>query len=253
MGETVTAKDLLQEDLEVLYSEYDSIQTENDSMNKKLGKEQEKIALLLEELQTVKTYNANQIRKYQDEVETLRGIMKSYVYQIDSLNQLNNQLIAENNEVRESNQRLQYEIEEVVEHNDELEMTVQKASVIRATNIKSAGYKSRGRETDRANRITQIQTQFTLVENAVAEIGERTIFVRIVRPDGFVLVKNTENVFTYEEQAIAFSESRTVQYDGNFLDVVIYYDVEQELLEGTYQVELYMDGNIIGTTDFLLR
>ncbi len=253
MGETISAKDLIEEDLNNLYSEYDSLQTTNDSMNDKLAEEKEKIAVLLEELQTVKSYNASQIRKYQGEIETLRSIMKSYVYQIDSLNQLNNQLIAENNQVRESHERLKYEMDEVVEKNDELELTVEKASVIKASNIQGLTFNKRGREVNKARRVAQIQTRFTLIENSIAEAGEKTIYVRILRPDGYVLVKNTENIFTYEEEVLAFSESRTVQYDGNFLDVIIYYDLDQELLEGSYQVELYMDGNLIGTSSFLLE
>lgn len=253
MGETISAKDLIQEDLTDLYAEYDSLQTENDSMNEKLSEEKEKIAVLLEELQTVKTYNASQIRKYQGEIETLRGIMKSYVYQIDSLNQLNNQLIAENNQVRESHERLKYEMDEVVEKNDELELTVEKASIIKASNIQGLTFNKRGREVNKAKRVAQIQTRFTLIENSIAEPGEKTIYVRILRPDGYVLVKNTENIFTYDEEVLAFSESRTIQYDGDFLDVIIYYDLDQELLEGSYQLELYMDGNLIGTSSFLLE
>jgi chromosome segregation ATPase len=250
---TISAKDLLEEDLKFLYSEYDSIQTENDSMNVKLKEEQEKIAVLLNELKSVKAYNASQIRQYQGEIETLRGIMKSYVFQIDSLNQLNNELIAENNAVRESHERLKYEMDEVVEKNDVLEMTVEKASTIKATNITSRCFNNRGRENDKAKKVTQVQTSFTLIENQIAEQGERTIYLRIIRPDGFVLIQNSENVFEFEEEIIAFTESRKVLYDGNFLDVIIYYNANQEFLEGKYDVELYMNGTIIGTSSFLLK
>jgi chromosome segregation ATPase len=250
---TISAKDLLEEDLKFLYSEYDSIQTENDSMNVKLKEGQEKIAVLLNELKSVKAYNASQIRQYQGEIETLRGIMKSYVFQIDSLNQLNNELIAENNAVRESHERLKYEMDEVVEKNDVLEMTVEKASTIKATNITSRCFNNRGRENDKAKKVTQVQTSFTLIENQIAEQGERTIYLRIIRPDGFVLIQNSENVFEFEEEIIAFTESRKVLYDGNFLDVIIYYNANQEFLEGKYDVELYMNGTIIGTSSFLLK
>ncbi|MEA1873137.1 MAG: hypothetical protein U9N51_01750 [Bacteroidota bacterium] len=253
IGETISAKDLIEEDLNRLYSNYDSIQTENDSMNEKLSEEKEKISVLIEELQTVKTYNTSQIRKYQSEIETLRGIMKSYVYQIDSLNQMNTQLIAENNEVRESHERLIYEMDEVVNKNDELELTVEQAATVKATNIQALTFNHRGRENDKAKRVEQIQTRFTLMENSIAETGPRTIYIRILRPDGYILVKDTDNLFTYEEELLAFSENRTVQYENNFLDVVIYYDIDQEVLEGKYQVELYMDGHLIGTTDFLLK
>jgi peptidoglycan hydrolase CwlO-like protein len=258
LSQTVSAKDFIEEDLEELYTDYDSIQTDNDSMAAKLDKEQEKIAVLLDELKTVKANNAAVIKKYKEETETLRNIMKSYVYQIDSLNQLNNQLMAENNEVRENNQRLQYEMDEVVNKNDQLELTVQKAAMVKATNIVSQPYKkdnffSSDRETNKAGKVDKIETSFTLIENSVAEPGERTVYLRIVRPDGYVLVNNDDNIFTYEEESLAYSASRVIQYDGQFLDVVIYYDVQQSLLAGKYPVELYMDGYLIGSTDFILE
>ena len=252
MEETISAKDLIEEDLRVLYSEYDSIQTENTNMNMKLDQEQEKISVLLDELKTVKSYNAQQIKQYRAEIETLRGIMKSYVFQIDSLNQLNNQLIAENSQVRESNEKLKYEIEEVVEHNDQLELTVEKASIVKASNLKLLTFKRKGKQTQKASKVSQLQTVFTLVENSIAEKGSRTVYARIIRPDSHVLSKNLNNLFEYKGSSIAFSESREVQYDGQFLDVVIYYDVEQELLAGEYTVEVYMDDNIIGVNKMTL-
>ncbi|MFO7789444.1 MAG: hypothetical protein ACQES1_07125 [Bacteroidota bacterium] len=258
LSETISAKDLIEEDLEALYSDYDSIQVENDSMSAKLDEEKEKIATLLDELQTVKANNAAVIQKYKNEVETLRKIMKSYVYQIDSLNQLNTELIEESNKVRENHQRLQHEMDEVVNKSDQLELTVQKAAMIKATNITSQPYKkdnffSSDRETDKAGKVDKINTSFTLVENDIAEPGPRTIYLRIVRPDGYVLVNDDTNVFTFEEEKLAYSASRDIQYDGNFLDVVIYYDVQQTLLEGKYEVQLYMDDYMIGKTDFILE
>ncbi len=258
MSETISAKDLIEEDLQELYTDYDSIQVENDSMAKKLNEEKEKISVLLEELKTVKANNASIINRYKDEVETLRSIMKTYVYQIDSLNQLNTKLIAESNEVRDANKRIKYEMDEVINKNDELELTVEKAAMVKATNIVSQPYKkdnffSSDREADKAGKVDKIHTSFTLVENSIAEPGPRTIYLRIVRPDDYVLVNDDDNLFTYEEENLAYSASRDIQYDGNFLDVVIYYDVQQTLLAGKYTVELYMDGYKIGTTDFTLK
>ncbi|MGC9331158.1 MAG: hypothetical protein ACP5DZ_04685 [Bacteroidales bacterium] len=258
LRETISAKDLIAEDLQELYTDYDSIQVENDSMAVKLAKEKEKISVLLEELKSVKANNAAIIRKYKDEVETMRSIMKTYVYQIDSLNQLNKKLIAENNEVREHNIRIKNEMDEVVNKNDELELTVEKAAMIKATNIVSQPYKkdnffSSEREADKAGKVDKITTSFTLIENSIAELGPRTIYLRIIRPDGYVLVNDDNNIFTYEEENLAYSASRDIQYDGNFLDVVIYYDVQQILLPGKYIIELYMDGYKIGTTDFTLK
>lgn len=252
MGETITAKDLLEDDLKVLYSEYDSVQTENTVINEKLKEEQQKISDMITQMKRERTYSANEIKKLRAEIDTKTRILKSYVAQIDSLDRLNHQLIAENNEVRKNNKRLQYEMETVVEHNDQLELTVEMASVVKASNFKSLCYKRKGKTTHRASKVRQIQNVFTLVENNIAEKGERTIYVRIVRPDGHVMSKDINNIFEFKGGSLAFSEKRNVKYDGAFLDVIIYYDVTEDLLPGDYTVELYMDDNIIGKTGFTL-
>lgn len=179
--------------------------------------------------------------------------MKSYVYQIDSLNQLNTQLLTENQTVREHNQRLQYEVDEVIEKNDELELEVKKAAVIKAININPVCYKRRNRDTDKARKAETIKVHFRLMENTVAEPGPRNIFLRIIRPDSYVLVNNAQNLMEFEGKHLAYSASREVQYEGSFLDVSIYYHVQQELLAGKYQVLLYMDQEIIGESEFILK
>lgn len=258
MDKTVSAKELIKEDLEVLYSDYDSIQTENDSMASKLKREKEKISVLIDEIKTVKANNARVIRKYKDEVETLRTIMKSYVHQIDSLNTLNTKLVAENNEVREDNERLKYEMDEVVNVNDELESTVEKASRVKAADISISPYKKdnflrNDKETSNAGKVDRFEVSFTLVENEIAEKGSKTIYLRIVRPDDYLLINDDNNIFTYQEKSIGFSASREVQYEGKFLDVKIYYDVQQSLLPGKYQVYLFLDNYQIGQSTFVLE
>lgn len=61
----------------------------NDSLIEKLEAEQIKVQRLYEELKTVKKTSAARIAELRKELETLRGIMRTYVAQIDSLNTAN--------------------------------------------------------------------------------------------------------------------------------------------------------------------
>lgn len=79
---------LLQRDAESLVTELESLKDQNDTM---LVKYQEAV-VMLEQLQKEKTYNYNQLAKYKREVDTLRGVMKGYLKQIDSLNTINSNL-----------------------------------------------------------------------------------------------------------------------------------------------------------------
>ena len=57
----------------------------NDSLIEKLDAEKVKVQRLLEELRTVKNTSSARIEELKRELTTLRGIMRHYVMQIDSL------------------------------------------------------------------------------------------------------------------------------------------------------------------------
>ena len=70
--------------------EYDELKFKvtNDSLGVLLEQEQLKTQRLLEELRTVKSSNATEIRRLKKELATLRKVMVGYINQIDSLNKL---------------------------------------------------------------------------------------------------------------------------------------------------------------------
>lgn len=63
----------------------------NDSLSQLLEQEQLKTQRLLEELRTVKSSNATEIRRLKKELATLRKVLVGYVNQIDSLDRINKQ------------------------------------------------------------------------------------------------------------------------------------------------------------------
>ncbi|MDD4362507.1 MAG: hypothetical protein PHF48_08720, partial [Bacteroidales bacterium] len=91
----ITAQfELEKEELEDGYSQlalqYESygIRIENDSLAELLDIERTKNLRLLEEIRTLKINNVNRINELRKELETARGVMRSYIIQIDSLNTL---------------------------------------------------------------------------------------------------------------------------------------------------------------------
>ena len=92
--ELVQEFQLDKEDLENEYTrfaqQYDELKMtiSNDSLSQLLEQEQLKTQRLLEELRTVKSTNATEIRRLKNELATLRKVMIGYINQIDSLNKL---------------------------------------------------------------------------------------------------------------------------------------------------------------------
>ena len=103
-------KDSIQSELSDIFVSYDSLQTENDTINEQLFLAQTKVKDLLIEVEQTKKVSISKINAYQKELTTLRGIMRDFVVQIDSLNRRNQELIAENIEVKEQSSQGQQRI-----------------------------------------------------------------------------------------------------------------------------------------------
>jgi len=80
------------------------------------------------------------------------------------------------------------------------------------------------------------------------------IYVRIKKPNQVLFQKSPTDVFKFEDLKIPYSAKREVTYEGNALPVNIFWDNEgAEFLPGEYTVDLFADGNNIGTTKFLMK
>ena len=126
------------------------------------------------------------------------------------------------------------------------------AAQLVATNIGAKAVNDRGREQTRLSRSTQFVVTFTVARNITAEPGERTIYVRIMNPDGSVLSKSASNTFPYENGNILYSMKRTVEYGGEEIPVSMYWDIEEFLMPGTYKADIFADGHHIGSHSFLM-
>ncbi|MCA1757402.1 MAG: hypothetical protein LC649_08095 [Bacteroidales bacterium] len=242
-------KDSLANELVLLMHGYDTLKTNNDTLNAKLVEEQEKIERLL----SINASNAQLIRTYKKEIGTMRDIMKSYIVQIDSLNTRNKLLVAENIEIKEQISRFEQSNQELSKVREELSTKVEIASVIQAKDIRPTPLNQRRKETDRISRMVNLMVCFTLRENAIVEAGSKTIYMRVLRPDSLLVTVSPDNVFQAGGENLIYTESRTVDYLNQDVEVCIYVDNNGDFIEGTYSVELYLEGELIGTGSFMLK
>ncbi|HPX05895.1 MAG TPA: hypothetical protein PLC17_08170 [Tenuifilaceae bacterium] len=246
-------KDSISNNLKTIMMSYDSLQIDNDTLNNKLLAEQERVKQMYDELQKVKRVSYSKIKEYQKELGTLRAIMKDLLQDIDSLNTLNQELIAENIKVKQDYSTAKQTVAELETKTEELSSQVEKGSVIKARDIVAMAINRRGNEVTRARRVEKIRVCFTLNENSIAKAGNREVFLRITGPDEYILAKSETDLFNFEGQMIVFSAKREVDYQNQDVEMCIFYDNNGELLKGVYKAALYMDGNLIGNTEFTLK
>ncbi|MDI9604977.1 MAG: hypothetical protein QM305_06575 [Bacteroidota bacterium] len=251
----VIEKQDLEDEYEAISLQYEGFKfsVQNDSLLYKLENEQAKVQRLQEELRMTSAADKAEIKRLKEELATLRKILRSYVQQIDSLNRLNEELRAENRQISDQYQRTSQTLRKVSQEREQLSEKVSLAAQLVATNISAKAVNDRGREQTRLSRSNQFVISFTVARNITAEPGERTIYARLMAPDGSLLTKSASNTFPYENRDIQYSMRRTVEYGGEEIPVTLYWDIEEFLMAGTYQVDLFADGHHIGNHSFSMN
>lgn len=244
----------IQTELTTMMTDYDSLFTNNESLQSELSMAQIKVKDLITEVGQVKQVSLGQVAQYRLEVTTLRSIMKNYIVQVDSLNRRNELLMAENTQVKQEFAQSESKNVQLEEEKGRLSERIKMAAQMEVTELVAVGINERGKDAESARRAQQIRISLVLSKNVTAPRGNKVIYARIQKPNQVLFQKSANDLFPFEDLKIPFSAKREVTYEGNALPVNIFWDNEgEEFLPGEYTVDIFADGNNIGTTTFSLK
>ena len=251
----------LTKDFQNMLNTYDELIKKDKTKADSLNIQKDKILSLMSDLEKSKrngTLKAQDIARLNKENTTLRSIMKSYVYQIDSLNTLNLKL---NTELKQTSTKLESTQSERDNYKKEAEIKTEQVKLgakLQAFNFNTTGLKMKlnntTEATNKARNCIQIQSSFTLSENPLNTAGNKTVYLQITDPNGKILQAKPNYIIETENGSIAFSDKKEINYQNKQLDMSIYYDFgSNEALKGNYKVKVYCDGFIAGTDSFVLK
>ncbi|MDR1003712.1 MAG: hypothetical protein LBL97_01695 [Prevotellaceae bacterium] len=234
--------------------QYDELRlnVSNDSLSQLLEREQIKTQRLLEELRTVKSTNAAEIRRLKKELASMRQVMVSYINQIDSLNRLTTHQKEVIAQVTRQYNTASQQISNLTEEKENLNKKVSLAARLDATNIQVMPVNKRDKKAKKVKDVVRFNIHFTLVKNITAPTGERILYVRITKPDNGVLTKNPDDTFDYENRSLGYSIKKYLEYNGEEQTITVYWDVAEFLYAGDYRVDIFSDGALIGSQTFTL-
>ena len=244
--------DLTQEMME-LREEYAELQTANDTLNANLEIEREKVDQLIERFQQTEATNRAQIRQYEKELGTLRSIMRHYIVQIDSLNNLNIALRQEASDARQEAAENRRQYDNLRTEADELGRQVAQGSVVKGRGVSLHAINASAKETDRSSRTEKLRTDLFLIENSIAKKGPRRVYIRVKGPDGILLTADDRQLFNCAGEEMIYSENREVDYQGEEVEVSVYFASPQPFTKGVYTVDAYTTEGKIGSADLLLK
>lgn len=255
----IVERDNVKSDLLVLQKDYDGLVAKDAAMQKDIDEKKARIEELIKEAEKHKgdSYMLSKLRK---EAETLRSIMQGYVRTIDSLNTLNQNLVAEKKTVLKQLDVEKEKQNTLVKEKEELKTTIAKGSVLTCFNIAAKGvaFKKGGKkevETTKARKTEKIKVTFSLGENKIAKAGEKTVYIRIMTPDGKEMAKSYDDTykFTFNRSNGYYAGKETLNYANTEITGVTYCEGNGELVPGNYTIEITCDGVVIGSSSVKLN
>ena len=246
-------KETLTTEMIQLQQDYSNLSSTNDTLNAELQVEREKVEQLLERVKKTEATNRAKLRQYEKELGTLRSIMRGYIKQIDSLNTLNTNLRKETAQARREARASREKYEDLKSTTEEYAKQVEKGSVIKGRGLTMVGVTEAGKETNRSSRVAKLKACMNLVENSIAKRGPKTVYIRVKGPDGILMTSDQQQIFTVDGEQMIYSASREVDYQGNEVEVCIYFSGGEKFKKGVYTVDAYTSDGKIGSSDVLLK
>lgn len=250
MIENVEQKNALRDDLDDLIDEHEMLKDENVELSDQLFSKDSLINAYSNEIKNLLRSQAD-LNKARVKIKRLREISKKYVNALDSLYILNASLQFENDSVKKANRFITNKNRDLVKTNKNLSQKVSTASVLKLEDISIEGlyYRASGREvtTSRANKIQNFKICYTILENQIADKGEKELYVRILDGKGNVLnVSNMIQELELSDTTIQYTTKYTIDYQNTSINECQLWTRGNILSSGTFTFEFLIDEIIIG-------
>lgn len=253
VSELESEKVELEDQMLKLQSDFSELESDNELIRSQLDTSREQVNLLIEKLKKTEATNRSKIRQYEKELGTLRTIMKGYIVQIDSLNTLNHKLTADAAAARQEAARHRAENANLSQQVQNLSSQVATGSLVKARGLKLEAYNGSDKVTDRSSRTKRLMATLSLIENDLAEKGPITIYIRVKGPDEILLMNSSSEEFLYNGSPLQATAQRTVDYEGQEVELSIYVNDIPDYTKGIYSVEAYTAKSLLGKAEMMLR
>ncbi len=183
------------------------------------------------------------------EVEKLKAKMKEMQDLVEAI-QRENAGLKQDKELLNSNLiQEKSKTKSLSAENSNLSSKVALGSRMSADNVAVTGAKfdKKGKEAPvtKSKQLQKLKVCLSILENLIVDKGNKTIYIRLLAPDGTCLTTSNET-FTANGTSMVYTVSQDFQYNNTRTDMCIYWAKGSPYVKGRYSAEIYMDGNLIG-------
>ena len=237
--------------LTAMEEKYDIAIASNTSLSDSLTMEKDKIAILKDSVENLKTINSSVLRRYRGQLASLEKTNTRLLDEVDSLKMANNMLTEEKDSINSQlNIQTTYN-DTLVAQNMELARKVEIGGAINVENVLVTAMKMRTNgkytETNKAQKTDAIKVAFRLIENEIATPGDKEAFIILRNPAGQVI--NAKGTFNLADGTEAkYTDQTVINYENADLDVVMLVERKGDKYEaGSYPIEVYVEGKLVGS------
>jgi predicted nuclease with TOPRIM domain len=253
----ISEKDELSAELEQMKADYQKVSKENESLKEELSAKDAEIQLKMEEIEKlINSGDAAKLKRARKELKSLKELNQVYVAQIDSLNTVNVELNVKNSKLNKSLVAEQGRVQKLTNENSLLANKVAIGAALNTTNMTAVGvkFKKSGKEVEskKASSVKKIKTCCTVMKNLITTPGLKKTYLRVLSPDGAVMSTSSET-FMYNNRATLYTLKDFFEYNNENTQLCLYWSKGSQYSKGEYKIEIYCEGNLIGSTKLTFK
>lgn len=253
----ISEKDQIKSEFEAQLAELEKMKGDNEEMNQRIIQLQEELKSAMEELEGFRELgDLESVRRYKARYFSFKKEVNSLRKKVKQLEAENKKLINENSGLKSNLTNEKNRNRKLSNENVDLNEMVSKGSVLSTYQLSVNGVKlgvgDKEKIKTKAKKVEKIRACFTISENKITETGMKDVYVRVVGPDDKVITDGGSN-FSYKGKNIAYSVKDEIDYQGKAEDLCLRIkNPLGQFEEGTYRIEVYVDGSRIGEENLRL-
>ena len=253
-------KTRMETEIDKIEAELDNASSNSVKLSAQMQKEQTIAREKIGELRTALKkgqLTQGQLAKAQEDIKQLRYFVTKYNADIVELKKQNASLTTEREVLKTTIDSVSSKASNLEKQNEELNIKVQAAAALKTGNVSISAITVRnsGKESPvtRASTTDKIRINFSAVNNSIAEKGLHDIFLRIIDPNGNLIISGSGGMFNSDDEELQYTYKTAIEFANDGKTYSIDWSNPAEFEKGIYTVVLYADGYTMGKGELTLR
>lgn len=219
---------------------------------------QEQVTEERDQLQRTRKANRQLIGRLRRKTDGYEELLREKDKEIKKLREVNEVLVSENTGLKVDKNKLNRSIVELNEDKVQLEEKVQVASRLKAENIQILAVSKSGKERTgvlKNRQLAKLKVAFKISKNEVAPLEAKEIMIRVIDENDQVIfdVNRGSGSFIIDGKETFYTASQDILFDNSGQQLTFIYEKGSTYDPGTYKMEVFTDGYLMGAVSFAVK